>query len=318
MTQTLRLVLGAALFLQLDLTAGQAPVNLATVGRFAVLAATDITSIPTCAVIGNVGLTPAARSSISGLTAVEVTGTIYAASDGGAVAAMLSEAQSDLGAAFINTSPAVRPNGIDVSIYGGGAGELGGRTLAPGLYQSAQGSYSITSLDLTLDAGGNAGAIWIFQTANTLQILNSRKVILAGGAQAGNIFWQVGTSATLYTYSTFQGTIMAAQSITLQTGATLNGRALAQNGAVTLDANPITDPNVNPGAITFGPTSYASNGSVTLTITNTPGLTLTLQTSTNLTSWSFLATATPSVNPYIYIDNLTSGQTTRFYRAFYP
>jgi hypothetical protein len=311
------IALGVAVFLFDNAFAGPATVNLASSAQFAVLAATEITSVPTDAIGGNVGLSPAARSHISGLTGVEVNGTIFAADDSGAVAAMLNQAQSDLSAAYINASPANRPGGIDVSSYGGGAGELGGRTLAPGLYASAPGSYSITTLNLTLDGGGNPNAIWIFQMADTLQILSGRQVLLSGGAQAANIFWQVGTSATLYTYSVCQGTIMAAQSVALQTGATLLGRALAENGAVTLDANTITNPNLIPGLPVFGPTSVAANGWVTLSITNTPGQLLTLQTSTNLTGWSTLATATPSASPYTFVDTTAAG-VVRYYRAFYP
>jgi hypothetical protein len=204
-----------------------------------------------------------------------------------------------------------------VSTLGGGAGELGGRTLAPGLYQSAPGSYEITSLDLTLDAGGDPNAVWIFQMATTLHILSNRQVILAGGAQACNVFWQVGTSATLSTYSVFKGTIMADQSITLETGATLHGRALARIGAVTLDANTITIPSL-PEPPRFGPVYRAPNGSVTLVITNTPGLALTLQTSANLTSWTTLATPTPAVSPDTFTDTTASAESKRFYRAFYP
>jgi hypothetical protein len=269
------LVLAAAVVLpHPDATAGQAPVNLGSASRFAVLAASEIASVPTDALTGDVGLSPAARSKITGLTAVEVVGTIFAADDSGAVAAMLTQAQGDLGAAFINAGPVARPNGVDVSIFGGGAAELGGRTLAPGLYKSAPGSYDITSLDLTLDAGGDPSAVWIFQMAATLNILNYRQVILAGGAQPRNVFWQVGTSATLSTYSVCQGTIMAAQSIVLQTGATLQGRALAQNGAVTLDANTLTIPNSITSAV------LQSAALVTGPFTDAPGQSVNLATQT--------------------------------------
>ena len=234
------------------------------------------------------------------------------------MAVMLTQAKGDLDAAFINASPAARPGGMDVSTFGGGAGELGGRTLAPGLYQSASGAYDITSLDLTLDAGGDPNAVWIFQMATTLHILSYRQVILAGGAQARNIFWQVGSSATLSTYSVFKGTIMAAQSIALQTAATLEGRALAQTGAVTLDANTITNPILRSTLPSFGPIHRAPGSSVTLVITNTPGLALTLQTSANLTSWTTLATPTPAVSPDTFTDTAASAESKRFYRAFYP
>jgi hypothetical protein len=121
------------------------------------------------------------------------------------------------------------------------AGDIGGQTLAPGLYKSTSG-LEITTADLTLDAQGDANAIFIFQIASTLDVADGKQVILAGGAQASNIFWQVGTSATFGTTSVFKGTVMADQSITLNTGATLDGRALARIAAVNLDSNAVTRP----------------------------------------------------------------------------
>jgi len=121
------------------------------------------------------------------------------------------------------------------------SGNIGGQTLAPGLYKSTSG-LEVTSGDLTLDAQGNPNAVWIFQIASTLDTTAGRQVILAGGAKASNVFWQVGTSATIGTNSVFVGTIMADQSVTLITGATLDGRALARIAAATLDNNIITVP----------------------------------------------------------------------------
>ena len=97
---------------------------------------------------------------------------------------------------------------------------------------------------MTLDAQGDGNAVWIFQIASTLTTTSGRQVILSGGARAGNIYWQVGSSATLGTNSVFKGNILADQSITLTTGATLDGRALTRIGAVSLDSNTITVPTV--------------------------------------------------------------------------
>jgi hypothetical protein len=121
------------------------------------------------------------------------------------------------------------------------AGNLGGLTLPPGLYKSTS-SLSISSGDLTLDAQGDANAVFIFQMASTLTTTTDRAVVLTGSAKAANVFWQVGSSATLGTTSVFKGTIMANQSITLNAGATLNGRALARIGAVTMSGNTVVMP----------------------------------------------------------------------------
>jgi hypothetical protein len=119
------------------------------------------------------------------------------------------------------------------------SGNIGGRTLAPGLWKSGS-SILINAGDLTLDAGGNANAIWIFQVSTTLTTSAGLHVILAGGAQQKNVFWIIGSSATLGTTSVLYGTILARTSITLDHGATLYGRALASTGAVTLDDNTVT------------------------------------------------------------------------------
>jgi hypothetical protein len=117
------------------------------------------------------------------------------------------------------------------------SGDLTGLTLTPGLYKSTS-SLGITG-DLTLNALGNPNAIFIIQMASTLTTGAGSHVVLVGGAQAKNIIWQVGSSATLGTNSVFKGTIMALTSITMNTGAHLDGRALASGGAVTLDTNVI-------------------------------------------------------------------------------
>jgi Ice-binding-like/Bacterial Ig-like domain len=120
-------------------------------------------------------------------------------------------------------------------------GDMSGLTFTPGLYKTSS-TVMLSAGNVTLDAQGDVNAIFIFQVSSTLTTIGSTQVVLAGGAQAKNVFWQTGSSATLGTNSIFKGTIMALQSITLQTGATLQGRALARNGAVTLDSNPVTAP----------------------------------------------------------------------------
>lgn len=200
--------------------AQQAPVNLGSDAGFVIVAGTTVTVTGGGAVSGDIGIFPG-TAYVPGTPAVTVNGTVY---QGGPVAA---QAQSDLAAAYQDAAGrSVAPVTL--------SGNIGGQTLAPGLYKSTS-SLAISSGDLTLDAQGNANAVWIFQIASTLTTTSGRQVILAGGADASNIFWQVGTSATLGTTSVFHGNILAAVSVSVLTGATLDGRALAQSGAVTVD-----------------------------------------------------------------------------------
>jgi len=218
-------------------TTVQAAVNLRSTSGFAILAGSLISNIPTSAITGNIGLSPAARSFITGFGLTEVTGTIYASDDvsPAGVPAMLTAAKGDLTTAY---NDAAERTATDIVLV---AGNIGGLTLTPGLYKSS-GSLQISSGDLTFDAKGNADAVFIIQIASTLNTTSGRKVILSGGAKATNIFWQVGTSATLGTTSVFKGTIMADQSISLNTGAVVEGRLLARIAEVTLAGNVVVIP----------------------------------------------------------------------------
>jgi hypothetical protein len=153
--------------------------------------------------------------------------------------AIAQQAALDANAAYLSLTPASRPGGTDP-----GAGQLGGLTLPPGTYQAALGSFLITGSDLTLDAQGNANAVWVFQMASTLTVGGPgapRNVILINGALAQNVFWQVGSAATINPAGggTMVGTIIASQGITFSTPGnatvtTLNGRALSLNASVTM------------------------------------------------------------------------------------
>ena len=203
-----------------------APVSLGSAANFAVLAGATVTSTGASQVTGDLGVSPG--TAVVGFPPGTVNGTIHA---GDPTAA---QAIADLTTAMGDASGrSVGPVTV--------AGNLGGQTLTPGLYKSTS-SLAISSGNLTLDAQGDANAVFIFQMASTLTTTAGLQVILAGGAQASNIFWQVGSSATLGTNSVFKGTIMADQSITLTTGATLDGRALARIAGVTLQSNTITKP----------------------------------------------------------------------------
>ncbi len=205
---------------------GQAPVVLGAAGAFVALAGSTVTNTGPTSLTGDLGVSPG--SSVTGFPPGTVVGTQHVTDPTAAAA------EFDLTVAY---NDAAGRTLCPVSV----AGNLGGQTLAPGLYKST-GSLSISAGDLTLDAQGDSTAVFIFQMASTLTTTSGRQVILAGGAKSANVFWQVGTAATLGTTTAFQGTIMADQAITLNTGATLNGRALARIGAVNLDSSTIVKP----------------------------------------------------------------------------
>jgi hypothetical protein len=177
---------------------------------------------------------------ITGFGNTEITGIIYTTDASGPVGYVtyangLTTAKGDLTTAY---NDAAGRTSTDIVLL---AGNIGGLTLTPGLYKSS-GSLEISAGDLTFDALGDPDAIFIIQIASTLNTTSGRKVILAGGALASNIFWQVSTSATLGTTSVFKGTIMADQSISMNTGATIEGRLFARIAAVTLESNTIVKP----------------------------------------------------------------------------
>jgi hypothetical protein len=204
----------------------QGSVALGAVGAFAVLGGSTVTSTGATALTGDLGVSPG--SAVTGFPPGTRSGSTHAGDATSAVAMVaLTTAYND--AAGRTLAP--------VTV----AGNIGGLTLPPGLYKSTS-SLAISSGDLTLDAQGDANGIFIFQVASTLTTTSGRKVILSGGAKSNNVYWQVGTSATLGTTSVFKGTIMANQSVTLNTGANLNGRALARIGAVALSGSSVVMP----------------------------------------------------------------------------
>jgi hypothetical protein len=200
----------------------QSRVPLGAAYNFRVLAATTVTNTGKTVIGGNLGLSPG--SAVTGFPPGKVTGRILVADKAAA------NGQIGLTAAFKTAMG--RTSSCSTLI----AGNQGGKTLSPGLYYSTS-SLAISKGTLTLDAHGNRGAIFIFQIASKFTMTSGRHVVLSGGALASNVYWVVGSSATLGTTSVLYGVILAHTSISLATGATLYGRALANTGAVTLDAN---------------------------------------------------------------------------------
>ncbi len=205
-------------------------VNLGTSGSFAVLGGSTITNTGSTVVNGDLGLSPG--TSATGFPPGTVNGTQHITDTTAA------QAQADLVTAYNNASNQTSTATI--------VGDLGGMTLVSGVYTSAS-SVSLTGT-LTLDGQGNPDSVFIFQIGSALTTASGSSVNLINGAQACNVFWQVGSSATLGTNSNFTGTILAFTSITATTGSSVNGRVLSRNGAVTLDVNSINRPTcaVNP------------------------------------------------------------------------
>lgn len=225
----------AAAVILLQNEAGAVPtVDLGDSSGFAVLAGSGITvagAVNTTTITGDIGTYP--TESITGLGNVVLNGVNQTGN------AVTQNAKTDLTIAYDDAAGRT----YDV-LYTGGF-DLVGLTLTPGVYKDASSLF--LSGTLTLDAQNNPDAVWIFQAGSTLITASDSSVALIRGGQACNVFWQVGSSATLGTGTDFQGTILAQTSITLNTDATVYGRLLAQNGAVTLDNNTITSCVPEPG-----------------------------------------------------------------------
>lgn len=203
-------------------------VNLGTAGNFAILAGTGITisgAVNTSTITGDIGTSP--TPSITGLGNLVLTGTNHAGD------ATTISAKVALTTAYTTAASSTPVITIPT--------ELAGFTYGPGVYNSLSGTFGITGTTI-LDAGGDPNAVFIFQATSTLITAGASHVSLINGAQACNVFWQVGSSATLGAASFFKGSILALTTISLGLGADVEGRLLAQNGAVTLDTNSIVVP----------------------------------------------------------------------------
>jgi hypothetical protein len=229
---------GSAVSSDLSVTGnGPAPVGLGRAGSFAILSKSGITDVYASAIKGDVGTSPITGAALL-LACGEVTGRLYVVDATGprpcAVndAPLLTASIGDMELAYLDAAGRVSPNATEL-----GAGEIGGLTIAPGLYKWGTGV--LISTDVTLSGGPND--VWIFQVARTLSQANATRVTLAGGAQAKNVFWQVAGAVTIGTTAHFEGVVLAKTLVAVNTGASVNGRLLAQT-AVTLQMNAITQP----------------------------------------------------------------------------
>jgi hypothetical protein len=214
-----------------------AVVNLRIAGNFVILSKSGITDVYKSTITGDVGSSPITGAAIL-VRCTEVVGTIYSVNAAGPLpcrvtnASKLTTAVGDMQTAYTDAAGRSNPKFLNL-----GAGNIGGRTLRPGLYKFT--SAVVIPTNVTISGGPND--VWIFQVAGTLRMSSSMKIILAGGAQAKNIFWQVAGAVTLGTTSHFEGNILGKTGINLQTGASINGRLLAQT-AVTLQMNTVKKP----------------------------------------------------------------------------
>ncbi|HEY2030694.1 MAG TPA: ice-binding family protein [Myxococcales bacterium] len=222
---------------------GPAAVGLGTAGRYAVLAKTAISTVPASAVTGDIGISPAAATFITGFSLVadstnvfssspQVSGKVFAADYAVPTPSNLTTAVSNMEAAYNDAAGRPTPDHLEL-----GTGNIGGLTLAPGLYKWT----SAVTIPNDVVISGGANDVWIFQTTGDLTMSAAKHVTLAGGALAKNVFWQVAGKATFGANSHFEGIVLSKTDIVLQTGATMNGRALSQTQVVLQQAT-LTQP----------------------------------------------------------------------------
>ena len=221
---------------------GALAVNLRSAGDYVILAKSGISTVPPAVITGDLGISPMAATFITGFsliadstnvfsTSAQVTGKVYAADYAVPTPSNLTTAIGDMELAFTDAA------GRAPDVTELGAGNIGGMTLAPGVYKWGTGLLIPT--DLTLN--GSATAVWIFQIAQNLTVSSAVNVHLTGGALAKNVFWQVAGSVDLGTTAHFEGIVLCQTMINLRTGASIAGRLMAQT-AVTLDASTVTQP----------------------------------------------------------------------------
>ena len=245
------------------LAAGPGAVNLGTASNFVILSKSGISTTGTTSITGNIGVSPAPASYITGFglimdssntfsTSSKLTGKAYASDYTTPTTSVMTTAISDMQTAYVDAAGRTLPTATEL-----GAGNIGGMTLAPGLYKWS--SSVVVPANVTLSGGAND--VWIFQIAQDLNLGSGAQVVLSGGAQASNVFWQVAGQTTLGTTSVLNGNVLCQTAIVLNAGATLNGRALAQT-AVTLDSDTVnvTVPTVAQSTSTTTTTQQTTTG----------------------------------------------------------
>jgi hypothetical protein len=261
--------------------AAQAQVGLGTAGSFAVLAGAGVTNTGPSVITGDLGTCP--TPAITGFPPGVVLGTQHAAD------AVACGAQSDLVTAYNDAA------GRAPTTTFGGPTDLGGFTVVSGVYTTPT-SFAITGT-LTLDGQGDPNAVFIFQAGSTVITAPNSTVSLINGTQACNVFWQVGSSATIGVGSTFIGSVLALTSITANTNANIQGRLLARNGATTLDSNVITAPFCAAAVTTTTATTTLPGATTSTTVTGaTTTTTSPTATTVGPTATTLVPTAT-TVNP---------------------
>jgi hypothetical protein len=217
------------------------PIDLGASGNYVILAKTAVNNSPTSTITGDAGISPAAASYITGFdmvddngfaTSTQITGRMYAADMATPTPANLTTAVDNMNTAYNSAEGLSSPDFIELH-----AGDIGGKTLAPGVYNWT--NTVLIPTNVTLSGGGDD--VWVMQIAENLTVSSGVEITLEGGAQAKNIFWQVAGEVTIGTGAHFEGIILSKTGITLATDAVLNGRALAQT-AVILDKNVVTQP----------------------------------------------------------------------------
>ncbi len=242
--KSLGLILVVLFLAQGVYAAGPEIVDLGSSANFAILGKSGISTTGTTSIVGNIGVSPISSTAITGFglmmnplntfaTSSLVVGKAYAADYSAPTPVTMTTAISDMETAYTDAAGRTNPTATEL-----GAGNIGGMTLAPGLYKWSTGVTIPTNLTLA----GGPNDVWIFQIGQTLDVGTNTAIVLSGGAQAKNVFWQVASQATLGTTSDVKGIILSKTAIVMNTGTKLNGRALAQT-AVTLDAVTVMAPH---------------------------------------------------------------------------